>query len=361
MSTMALQAAYFKKILQFNFKARTSRGQIKDKTSWFIKLWDTQYPYVYGIGESSPLPGLSIDDTPHFEEVLKMCIEKVVELQSVNITSWSEIIPPQYPSLLFGFETAWLDLQHGGKRMVYDNSFVHGVPIPINGLIWMGDMDFMMNQINEKIAKGFRCIKIKVGGLDFDRECDILSYIRKRYYRDNVTIRLDANGAFKTDDVLFRLSELSKYAIHSIEQPIQPGLSEMEELCRKSPIPIAFDEELIGKRGAQEKRNLLERLRPAYIILKPMLHGGLFGCAEWISIAQSLGIGWWMTSALESSIGLNAICQFTANYPVTIPHGLGTGQIFINNIASPLVVSDGSIVYSANAAWNEAEMDGLSL
>jgi L-alanine-DL-glutamate epimerase-like enolase superfamily enzyme len=214
-------------------------------------------------------------------------------------------------------------------------------------------MDFMMDQINQKIAQGFTCIKLKVGGLDFDRECDILSYMRKRYFRNNITIRLDANGAFKVDDVLYKLEEMSRFQIHSIEQPLKPGLEEMEELCRKSPIPVAFDEEIIGIYTQAEKMALLKKLKPQFIVLKPTLHGGLKGCEEWITIAESFGIGWWITSALESNVGLNAICQFTANYRTTIPQGLGTGSIYDNNIQSPLTVKSGHIFYDASLNWEE--------
>ena len=352
---MALKASYFRKVFRFNFKARTSRGLMKDKISWFIKLWDEKDPSVFGIGESGPLPSLSIDARPDLEDVLKTCIEKIPSLSHPDISSLSQIIPDEYPSLKFGFETAMLDLKNGGKRIVYDNRFIQGESIPINGLIWMGDMDFMMNQINQKIALGFRCIKLKVGGLDFDRECDILNYIRKRYFRDNITIRLDANGAFKIDDVLFKLTELARFNVQSIEQPIKPGLPEMEELCRKSPIPVAFDEELIGKFTSEEKNQMLQHLKPSYIILKPTLHGGLLHCAEWIALAEKNSIGWWMTSALESNIGLNAICQFTANYPVSIPQGLGTGMIYDNNFESPLTVDNGNVFLRKGQGWNEAE------
>jgi L-alanine-DL-glutamate epimerase-like enolase superfamily enzyme len=215
----------------------------------------------------------------------------------------------------------------------------------------MGDMDFTMNQINKKIDEGFSCIKLKVGGLDFDKECDVLDYIRKRYFRNNITIRLDANGAFKIDDVLYRLEQLAKFSIDSIEQPIKPGLSEMEELCRKSPIPIALDEELIGKESIEQKKALLETIKPQFIILKPSLHGGLKSCAEWISLAAENNCGWWITSALESSIGLNAISQFTANYPIAIPQGLGTGSIYENNFESPLRVEKGNIFFDASVRW----------
>jgi L-alanine-DL-glutamate epimerase-like enolase superfamily enzyme len=192
---------------------------------------------------------------------------------------------------------------------------------------------------------------LKVGGLDFDRECDVLRYLRRRFYKDKVTIRLDANGAFKIDDALFKLNELAQFDIHSIEQPIKPGLEVMEELCRRSPIPVAFDEELIGIKKT-EREKLLKKLRPQYIILKPTLHGGLSGSADWIRIAEQLGMGWWITSALESNIGLNAVSQFAANYNMAIPQGLGTGAIYENNIPSPLTVSGGKLTYDPKGEWD---------
>ena len=348
---MTLRAGFFKKVFRFNFKARTSRGLMKEKTSWFVQIRRTDAPGVSGLGECGPLPGLSIDAHPGFESALRNIVEEV-NASDFSAEAAKKLVPREYPSILFGVETALLDLQHGGRRILYDNGFVRGEPIPINGLIWMGDMDFMMDQINRKVAQGFTCLKLKVGGLDFERECDILRYIRKKYFRQDITIRLDANGAFRLDDVLYKLGELAPFGIHSIEQPIRPGQVEMEELCRKSPIPVAFDEELIGVHSAEEKLLLLKRMNPRFIVLKPTLHGGLSGCAEWIRIAESLNIGWWITSALESSIGLNAICQFTANYDIRIPQGLGTGGIYEDNIASPLRVRDGYIYYDGGETWD---------
>lgn len=352
---MALQANYFKKVFTFSFKARTSRGLMKDKTSWFIRIWDESNPAVYGIGECGPLPGLSSDARPDYEEQLGKIVKGFNQSSfsvGVSIDEVRALIPNAFSSIIFGFETAFLDFSHGGKRTIFENRFLRGERIPINGLIWMGDMDFMMGQISIKVSDGFNCIKLKVGGLDFDRECDVLNYIRKRYFRENITIRLDANGAFKLDDALYKLEQLARFNIHSIEQPIKPGLQEMEELCRKSPIPVALDEELISKNTHEEKLNLLRALRPQYIILKPSLHGGFKGCEEWISIAESLNIGWWITSALESSIGLNAICQFAANYKTDIPQGLGTGMIYDDNFESPLEVKNGNIFYNPKLSWD---------
>lgn len=351
---MKLQTDFFKRTFHFNFDARTSRGRMKEKHSWFVKVWNENDPGCIGLGECGPLPGLSVDDRPDFEDVLKDCLRHLSDSnQAVD-----SIVPTGFPSIRFGIETALLDLQHGGQRKIYDNSFFKGTPIPINGLVWMGDLDSMLQQVSMKIEKGFRCIKIKVGGLNFEKECDILQYIRSKYYRENITIRLDANGAFKPDEALYKLNELSRFTIHSIEQPVKAGSDMLPELCQKSPIPIALDEELIGVEMHPEKIDVLDRIKPAFIILKPTLHGGLKSCAEWIRLAEERQIGWWMTSSLESNIGLNAICQFTANYPVTLPHGLGTGQLYDDNIDSPLTVSAGEIVYDQKKPWLLGEPDG---
>jgi o-succinylbenzoate synthase len=357
---MSLRASQFKKVFQFNFKARTSRGLMKDKTSWFIKISDESTEDVFGIGECGPLPGLSVDFVPDYEEKLEKIIADFnnANFSRPDLEQLYSLIPVTFPSIRFGFETALLDLENGGKRIIFQNDFLHGRKIPINGLIWMGDMDFMMGQISIKISEGFKCIKLKVGGMDFDRECDVLQYLRNRYFRENVLIRLDANGAFKLDQALFKLETLTKFGIHSIEQPIKAGLKELEEVCRKSPIPVALDEELIGKNTSAEKMQLLDWAKPKYIILKPMLHGGMAGCEEWIKLAEERSIGWWITSSLESNIGLNAICQFTANYQTDIHQGLGTGKIYDNNFESPLEVKDGFIFHHAKQKWNlEPEED----
>lgn len=332
---------------------------MKDKTSWFIRIESDHAPGRFGLGECGPLPRLSPELDGDYEEKLSGFLDQFnrAGVSTPDASMVSKIIPPEYSSITFGLETALLDLANGGHRIIFDNSFAKGTPIPINGLVWMGDLDFMMDQINKKIAEGFPCVKLKVGGLDFDRECDILGYIRRRYFKENIQIRIDANGAFKTDEVLFKLEEMARYDIHSVEQPIMPGLPEMEELCRKSPIPVAFDEELIGVTSRYEKEALLKKLRPRFIVLKPTLHGGFNGCEEWIDLADSMNIGWWITSALESSVGLNAICQFTARYNPGIPQGLGTGAIYSNNFSSPLTVRQGTIVYDANGKW---EFDGIS-
>lgn len=357
---MALRALVTKKVFEFNFTARTSRGRMKDRISWFIKLWDEKDASVFGLGECAPLPGLSIDDKPDYEIVLNRVAENVSTLKTGNPTLLQDaaaLVPSGFPSILFGLETALLDLKNGGKRVIFDNSFLASKPIPINGLVWMGDLDLMLQQASIKIDDGFRCIKIKVGGLNFEKECDILNYIRRKYFREEITLRLDANGAFKTEEALYKLHDLSRFKIHSIEQPIKPRQPELGELCRKSPIPIALDEEMIGIESAEAKKDLLAKIKPQYIIVKPSLHGGLQGSQEWISIAESLNIGWWITSALESNIGLNAICQLTANYPVATPQGLGTGSLYENNFESPLEVKKGELFYNPRLSWNLEEFE----
>jgi o-succinylbenzoate synthase len=359
---MALRASITKKIFEFNFVARTSRGRMKERAAWFVKLWDDAKPEVFGLGECAPLPGLSIDDKPDYEVVLNQVAQNVSALNPTSATILKDVaalIPQGYPSIVFGLETAMLDLQNGGKRMIFDNSFLKAQSIPINGLVWMGDLDLMLQQASIKIDEGFRCIKIKVGGINFEKECDILNYIRKKYYREEITLRLDANGSFKTEEALYKLYDLSKFKIHSIEQPIKVKQPELEELCRKSPIPVALDEELIGIESAEQKKDLLMKVKPQFVILKPSLHGGIQGSQEWISIADSLNIGWWITSALESNIGLNAICQFTANYPVSIPQGLGTGSLYENNFESPLEVVKGEIRYNPKLSWSLEEFENI--
>lgn len=355
---MALKASFTKKVFHFNFTARTSRGRMNDRTSWFIKIWDDATPSVFGIGECAPLPGLSIDFKPDYEEVLQGLTTQIplLSLQSSSLLKDARaLVPAGHPSIVFGLETALIDLKNGGERIIFNNSFLQSKPIPINGLVWMGDLDVMLQQASIKIDDGFKCIKIKVGGLNFEKECDIIQYIRKKYFRDDIEIRLDANGSFKAEDALYKLYDLAKYKIHSIEQPIKPGAPEMEELCRKSPIPIVLDEELIGVDSIDDKNRLLAHIKPQFIILKPSLIGGIQSTEEWISIAEAQGINWWMTSALESNIGLNAICQFTANYPVSIPQGLGTGMLYDDNFQSPLEVERGEIKFNPRLSWELGE------
>ncbi|MFT5915336.1 MAG: o-succinylbenzoate synthase [Flammeovirgaceae bacterium] len=340
--------------LQFKFKAGTSRGVLTEKTVYYLKLWDVENPNVVGVGECAPLVKLSIDDIPDFEEKLEeICIE-VTDLESIeDIYGLSGI--ESFPSIITGLEMAFLDLENGGKKLIYDSDFHAGkTRVPINGLIWMGDKEFMFQQIREKLEAGFDCIKMKIGAIDFEQECELLNFMRKQFSAKELTLRVDANGAFAPKEALEKLKRLSEYELHSIEQPIKAGqFAEMAKLCEQTPLPIALDEELIGVHKTEAKSNLLNQIQPQYIILKPTLMGGFRSSEEWIQLAESQNIAWWMTSALESNIGLNAIAQFTAKHQVKVPQGLGTGQLFHNNISSPLEIENGEIFYDSKVDWKE--------
>ena len=360
---MSLEAAFFKKTFHFSFTARTSRGSMTQKDSWFLKIWDRQNPDTFGIGEAGPLKALSPEMPDEVETQLAQLVKQISKLSGLNqLQSPIQIHEffketPLSSSVYFALETALLDLYNGGKRTLFHNSFLKGQGIPINGLVWMGGLDVMLSQISIKISEGFSCVKLKIGGLNFEKELDILQFIRRKYFRDVITIRLDANGSFKPDQALYKLMDCSRYDIHSIEQPLKPGAPLLQELVRQSPIPIALDEELIGVNDRERKIELLENIKPPFIILKPTLHGGLFSCEEWIALAQERKIGWWMTSALESNIGLNAIAQFTTNYEISIPQGLGTGSIYTDNITSPLEVLKGSLHHNSQENWDLSELN----
>lgn len=332
------------------------------KDSWFLKIWDSAHPEVIGVGEAGPLPGLSHEKPEEVEAELYTIIEALSKVSVDNLKSLEEISTfmkggGYHSSVIFAVETALLDLKNHGRRQIFDNEFLKGQSIPINGLVWMGGLDFMLQQVSIKLEEGFSCVKLKVGGLNFEKELDILQFIRRKYFRDVITIRLDANGSFKPEQALYKIMDCSRYDVHSIEQPLRAGSPYLAELCKQSPIPIALDEELIGLNTRDEKIELLERIKPPLIILKPSLHGGLLGCQEWITLAEERGIGWWMTSALESNIGLNAVAQFTANYHVTLPQGLGTGSIYDDNIPSPLQVKKGSLRYNSQENWDMSEFN----
>ena len=317
------------KTLHFKQPAGTSRGVYTTRKIWLVRLSDGERE---GVGECAPLPDLSCDamDDEEYRSILNRVCEEFCQRQELDNDSWR-----QYPSMLFGLETAWLNMTNGD--MLFDTAFSRGeVGIPINGLVWMGSYEEMLKRMEEKLAKGFRCVKLKIGAIDFDQELDLVKRIRERFSHHEVELRLDANGAFKYEEALYKLELLSQYAIHSIEQPIKAGQwAYMAELCRESPLPIALDEELIGVNDSEMKRHMLNIIKPRYIILKPSLHGGMQGCREWIETAKDMGIGSWITSALESNIGLNAIAQFASDVygdHITMPQGLGTGQLFTDNI-----------------------------
>ncbi|MCU0416901.1 MAG: o-succinylbenzoate synthase [Cytophagaceae bacterium] len=350
---------YWKKyVLQFGFPAGTSRGVLHTKDTWFL-IGEHLDKVFYG--ECGPLKGLSPDDTPDFEEKLSAVCHHIHQrsLPAWETDAFVESLIPEldltsFPSIVMGLETLHHDFLTGGQRIIYRTPFTtQGFAIPINGLVWMNEAEQMLAQALQKIKAGFSCIKIKVGAIDFEKECWVLQELRDRYSEQEVTLRLDANGAFTEANVWERLERLSMYDIHSIEQPIQPGQGEiMRSLCKDAPIDIALDEELIGIHHREAKQNLLEALHPSYIILKPTLLGGFGACSEWIELAEHRGIEWWITSALESNIGLNAITQYTSTYRVHVPQGLGTGSLYLNNIPSPLEVVNGTIRYSKNESWD---------
>ncbi len=323
------------RLLHFKQPAGTSRGIYTTRKIWLIHLSDGQRE---GLGECAPLLDLSCDALPDHEyaSILNKVCEDFCQSGEIDYDSLRD-----YPSMLFGLETALLNLQNGNR--LFDTAFSRGeTGIPINGLVWMGNHDEMLQRLEEKMEKGFRCIKLKIGAIDFDQELDLIRRIRDRFSFHEVELRVDANGAFPYDEALYKLELLSQYNIHSIEQPIRQGQwAYMAELCRESPLPIALDEELIGVNDLAMKHHMLNIIKPRYIILKPSLHGGIAGCREWIATAREMGIGSWITSALESNIGLNAIAQFASSVYgdyITMPQGLGTGQLFTDNIPMPLEI-----------------------
>jgi len=319
--------------LHFKQPAGTSRGVYTTRTSWFVTLTDGERT---GVGECAPLPDLSCDAIPGYAKVLDRFCAALCQTGELDNEALCD-----YPSMRFGLETALLNLQHG--ELLFDNAFSRGEEgIPINGLVWMGNHEEMLQRMEEKLAKGFHCVKLKIGAIDYDQELDLVKRIRERFSFHEIQLRLDANGAFPFEEALYKLELLSQYAIHSIEQPIKAGQwALMAELCRESPLPIALDEELIGVNDPEMKGHMLNIIKPRYIILKPSLHGGMQGCREWIAAAREHGIGSWITSALESNVGLNAIAQFAADVyddGITMPQGLGTGQLFTDNIPMPLEI-----------------------
>jgi|TARA_B110000971_G_C20000410_1_gene496533 O-succinylbenzoate synthase len=340
-----MKAYYFKHLLKFKTPGGTSRGILNDKESWFIVIVDGEN---YGIGECSLIAGLSPDSNLTFEFKLKQVCEKIQS--GLNPSCDLE----DYPSILFGLETALLSFQSSNPFVFSESKLTSGNDsISINGLIWMGEKSFMKKQIKDKIESGFNCIKIKIGALDFNLECELLSAIRSEYSDSDVEIRVDANGSFKPVSCLEKLERLSEYKIHSIEQPIKARQwHEMASLCEKSPLLIALDEELIGITDEKERKKLLYEINPAYIILKPSLIGGTKKADEWIHLAESLNIKWWSTSALESNIGLNAISQWVYNKAPFLKQGLGTGELFLNNIESPYFVEKGSLKYRFEKSWS---------
>ncbi len=337
-----MKATFTKLELHFKRPVGTSRGIMHIKNSWILKLTENG---ITGVGEISIIEGLSPDfqNSESFEKKIQEVCEEL-EHGAWNMEHGLSSVKT-FPSIKFGFETALLDLQNGGKGIIFDNDFTHRKhKLPINGLIWMGDESFMNEQIEQKLTEGFSTLKMKIGAMDFETELKLLESIRKRYSKNEITLRVDANGSFTPHHAELALKQLSELDIHSIEQPIQVGQwEEMKNLCAVSPTPIALDEELIGIEDLSKKIELLETICPQYIILKPSLHGGISGTQEWIHLAEERNIPWWLTSALESNIGLNAICQLAGEYNNPLPQGLGTGSLYTNNVESDLVVEKGFI------------------
>lgn len=333
--------------LQFKRPAGTSRGVYVDHHIWYVVVYSVSNLQHWGIGECAPLVDLSCDYNNDYESSLLLYCKQIEKFQQLDTEALRN-----YPSILFGLETAF---KHYKARCftLWKNDFSGGSKgIPINGLIWMGDYDYMLEQIELKMQLGYRCIKLKIGSINFDKELDLLQHIRNHYSAAQITLRVDANGAFSPNDALDKLKELAKLDLHSIEQPIKARQWDiMAKLAKETPLPIALDEELIGVNQISEKKKLLETIRPQYIILKPTLHGGIKGSEEWISLADKLGINWWITSALESNIGLNAIAQWSANYPdvYNTSQGLGTGGLYINNVDMPLEIREDCLWYNIDS------------
>ena len=341
-----IKATYYKYILQFKTPSGTSRGILKNKETWFLYI---SKEGKFGVGECGLFRGLSIDDRLDYEDKLKWVCNNI-EL-GLDILLAKTI---HFPSIQIGLEQAFLSLQSTSPYKLFVSNFTESnKAIDINGLIWMGDREFMNDQIKEKIAQGFRCLKMKIGAIDFATEVQLLASIRKEFSINDIELRVDANGAFKPSEALEKLKILSNYDLHSIEQPIRQGhYQEMALLCEETPLPIALDEELIGVFDVTKRTKMLQIIKPQYIILKPSLVGGFKESLEWIELAKKSGIGWWVTSALESNIGLNAIAQWTATLKSSMPQGLGTGGLFTNNFDSPLEVYKGGLYYNKNKNWN---------
>lgn len=341
-----MKITYFDKLLHFKQPAGTSRGVYTTHHSYYVRL---ERDGIVGVGECSVLPDLSSDAMPpeRYERLLDRVCRFVAQTGGIPY----EMLRP-YPSVLFGLETAFAQLDAGGSVALFDTPFARGEEgITINGLVWMGTFEEMAARIEEKLAAGFRCVKLKIGAIDWAQETTLIRHIRQRFPRGQVELRVDANGGFSPDNAMARLEELAQYDIHSIEQPIrQHQWREMARLCRESPLPVALDEELIGQNQPDMKARMLDELRPAYIVLKPSLHGGMRGCEEWVAMARERGIGSWITSALESNVGLNAVGHLCARLygpAVTMPQGLGTGQLYTDNIDMPLYIEGDKLWFNS--------------
>lgn len=349
-----MRLAYYPLTLHFKSPAGTSRGVMRIKQTYLLKLWDETAPERYGVGEAAVFDGLSKEADGRYEYKLVELLANIALGRSTDLTDW--------PSIRFGLEQAIRDFSTGGRGLYYPSPFTEGkTEIEINGLVWMGDIDAMMARLEEKIESGFHCIKLKIGALDFRQEMRMLEAIRSRFDAAALEIRVDANGAFTMDNALPALHILSGYEVHSIEQPIKAGQWEMMRfLCDVSRVPIALDEELIGLNRREQKIAMLDTIHPAWIVLKPALCGGFSGAEEWIALAEERGIGWWVTSALECNIGLSALAQWTATLGVKMPQGLGTGQLYTDNFPSPLILDGDRLRFNPAALGGDRKaLDNL--
>lgn len=345
-----LKATFKKHIFKFNFPGGTSRGVLTEKPSYFLQLWYNEQPKIKGVGEISLIPGLSPETEPEIEQLLsELILNPSRFINNKDLTS--------FPAVKFGLETALHDLENGGNKILYPSDFTKTKKgIQINGLVWMGTKAEMFQRMKNKIESGFTCIKIKVGAVKFMDELDLLTYIRSQFSESDIEIRVDANGAFSTNEALEKLKRLSELKLHSIEQPIkQKQWDFMAKLCEQSPLPIALDEELIGITKKTERTKLLDTINPQYIILKPSLIGGLQDAAQWSQLAKKNNTGWWVTSALEGNIGLSAIAQWVSINGTKMPQGLGTGQVFSNNIKSPLEIQGEMLWYNKSNNWESIQ------
>lgn len=348
------KARWFRHTLHFKESAGTSRGVLREKDTWFLLL---SRAGVSALGECAMFRGLSCDDVPGYEEKLDEVCCMVNGNEPVDPASFAD-----YPSIRFGLECALgtLTAQEEGKEFL-DSPFTRGqASIPVNGLVWMGDFERMARRVEEKIDAGYRCIKIKIGAIGFEEELTLLRRIRGRYNENDIEIRVDANGAFSPDDAPEKLKRLSDFRLHSIEQPIRAGQRpQMAFLCRNTPLPIALDEELIGVNDPAEKRRLMEEIRPQYIVLKPSLVGGMASCREWINVAGASGAGFWLTSALESNVGLDAIARFSYLCNPAIPQGLGTGALYTDNVDYPFEICGGMFRITGKVPGTDRVLESL--
>lgn len=344
-----IQAKIIRREFRFQRPATTSRGTYLKKEVYFIVIYYANDPAVAGIGECSLFPGLSYDDVKGFNKKLEETVDRINQgeyFSNINLTEW--------PSIYFALETAWKDFRVNGSKILYPSRFTEGKDsLGINGLIWMDSREEMIRQIQMKVNDGFTCLKMKIGTLDLHEELEVLKFIRERFDSEEIEIRVDANGAFHPVEALEMIKMFSDYDLHSIEQPIAAGHpEEMAQLCLTSPVPIALDEELIGKQTGAAKRKIIETIRPHYLVLKPGLLGGLASCKEWINLAEEHNTGWWITSSLETNIGLNAIAQWTYTLQNPIFHGLSTGSLYNNNISSPLYLHGERLYFDPDRKWN---------